>query len=169
MTAEARTPVLYVLIGISGSGKSTFAERNFPLFGKSAFYVSTDAIRNTLLGGEEHQERGDEVFRFAYDSIRRWLKAGSNVIFDATSTTAKSRSKLMKEVSDIPCSKVAVYLNTPPEIAKAQNARRKRKVPADVIDRQYRQLLADAKQIPEIFDEIIIVGGWKNVRSQSKV
>lgn len=158
-----------MLIGISGSGKSTFAERNFPLFGKSAFYVSTDAIRRTLLGGEEHQERGAEVFRFAYDSIRRWLKAGSNVIFDATSTTAKSRAKLMHEVSDIPCRKVAVFMNTPIITAKMRNAERKRQVPREVIDRQQAQLLADAQQIPEIFDEIIIVGGWKNVRSQSEV
>ena len=156
------------MIGTSGSGKSTFAEKYWPLFGRACL-VSTDATRRVLLGGEEHQERGKEVFRACYDSIRRWLKAGNNVVFDATSTTAKSRNTLMKEVSDIPCRKVGIFFNTPLITAKMRNAERERKVPREVIDRQHRQLIADAAQIPEIFDEIIIVGGWKNVRSQSEV
>ena len=153
--------MLYVLIGISGSGKSTFAEKMRGAFGARTTLVSTDATRRALLGGEEHQERGNEVFRCCYNSIRRWLKAGTNVVFDATSTTAKSRKKLMKEVSDIPCRKVGIYMNIPVIVAKLRNSSRKRVVPAEVIDRQYAQLMRDAATIPDDFDEIVIEGGWK--------
>ena len=157
MLAEKK-PSLFVLIGVSGSGKSTFAKAGLPL----AYTVSTDAIRAAMLGDESIQTYGAEVFRRAYDSAHMWLKLGYNVIFDATNTTARGRQRLLDNVADIDCEKIAVYMNTPLHVAKKRNANRARVVEEKVIDRQYQQLLADANTIPYQFDKIIIVGGWKH-------
>lgn len=150
--------MLYVLIGTSGSGKSTFVKDNWPAFGR-AVLVSTDAIRKGMFGDEADQSRGGEVFRLAYNAVHSWLKEGYSVVFDATSTTDKSRRRLLNAVRDIPCRKVAVLFNVSPAQAKAQNAGRSRVVPEEVIDRQYAQLMADASKISDLFDEIVVVGG----------
>lgn len=156
--------MLYVLIGVSGSGKSSFV--NDAAFdgrcGRKVFVVSTDCIRKTMHGDASIQANGREVFLRAYQSVHSWMKGGYSVIFDATSTTAKSRDKLLNVVADIPCKKVAVYFNTPLDECKKQNKQRERVVPDDVIDRQHKQLMEDAATIPEQFDEIVIVGGWKH-------
>ena len=48
-------------------------------------------------------------------------------------------------------------MNTPVEEALRRNAARSRKVPEDVIRKQYAQLYRDAHTIPEQFDEIVVV------------
>ena len=148
--------MLYVLIGTSGSGKSTFAEK---LVDERTVCVSTDTIRKNLLGDEACQDQGYKVFTLAYGAVRNWLRNGLDVIFDATNTTHRSRKQLVKEVKSIPCRKVAVLFNVSPAQAKAQNAGRSRVVPEEVIDRQYAQLMADASKIPDLFDAIVVVGG----------
>lgn len=147
-----------MLIGISGSGKSTFVKDNWPAFGR-AVLVSTDAIRKGMFGDEADQSRGGEVFRLAYNAVHSWLKEGYSVVFDATSTTDKSRRRLLNAVRDIPCRKVAVLFTVQPGVAKERNNKRKRVVPPDVIDRQFAQLKADAHLIQELYDEIFVVGG----------
>ena len=149
-------PILYVMIGVSGSGKSSFVE-NIPDREWSRMdVVSTDAIREILFGSEEDQSCPASVFLEAYDRMNCQLKHGFDVIFDATNTTTRGRKEILKNVS-VPCRKVAVLVMTPLEIALERNSNRRRHVPEDVIKRQYEQLLRDGKSIPEQFDDIIFV------------
>lgn len=150
-------PTLYVMIGPAGSGKSTFAAQNFP----TAQILSTDAIRKALFGDEADQQNGAEVFRQAYATIRRRLNAGISVVFDATNTTDAARKEVLSRVKDIPCRKVAVYMNTPLETCKARNAGRSRVVPDAVVEKQHAAMLRWSRDIPALFDEVVVVEGWK--------
>lgn len=150
-------PMLYIMIGPAGSGKSTFARENFP----AAQILSTDAIRKALFGDEADQQNGAEVFRQAYATIRRRLKAGISVVFDATNTTDAARKEVLSRVKDIDCRKVAIYMNTPLEICKARNAERSRVVPDTVIEKQHKAMMKWSTEIPALFDEIIIAEGWR--------
>lgn len=150
-------PTLYIMIGPAGSGKSTFAKENFP----AAQILSTDAIRKALFGDETDQQNGAEVFRQAYATIRRRLKAGIDVVFDATNTTDAARKEVLSRVKDIDCRKVAIYMNTPLVICKIQNLVRSRVVPDSVIEKQYAAMMRWSREIPALFDEIIVAEGWR--------
>lgn len=149
-------PVLYVMIGPAGSGKSTFSKTI-----DHAIPVSTDQIREMLNGDAASQENVAEVFRRAYETVRRRLRNGIDVVFDATNITHNSRKELLKRVADIPHKNVAIYMNTPLGECKRRNQTRERIVPDWVIEQQYARMLNDAASIPVRFDEIVIVEGWK--------
>jgi predicted kinase len=52
-------------------------------------------------------------------------------------------------------------MNTPRGECKFRNNNRERKVPNEAINRQDWQMERDAGTIPDQFDEIVIVEGWK--------
>lgn len=149
-------PTLYVMIGPAGSGKSTIA-KTIPF----ACRVCPDSIRKEWFGDEACQKEPEKVFERAYKTMEDLLSAGFDVIFDATNTTAFARKKILNRVDAILCRKIAVYMNTPLDECKRRNAKRARQVEDTVIDRQYAQLINDAGSIPNQFDEIMIVEGWK--------
>lgn len=153
---KSKVPTLYVMIGPAGSGKSYVANR-IP----HAAIDSTDMIRELMFGSAECQDNPKEVFEEAYIFAEDALCGGLDVVFDATNTTAFARKKLLTRVSGINHKNVAIFMNTPLEECKRRNALRKRKVPDAVIERQYEQMLKDAGSIPEQFDEIVIVEGWR--------
>lgn len=142
-----------MLIGVSGSGKSTFA-KTFSVTG-GVRVVSTDEIRGMLYGNEIVQKDGKRVFDVAYMSARCHLNHCRNVIFDATNTTKTGREKLFDAMKHSDCRKVAVLFMTDLDTCIDRNAKRERVVPENVIRRQYHQLLADGNSIPEQFDEVM--------------
>lgn len=151
-----KNPTLFVMIGPAGSGKSTFAKQ-IPYCCR----VCPDSIRKEWFGDESSQREPERVFERAYKTMEDLLCAGFDVAFDATSTTAFARKKILQRVDGIQCRKVAVYMNTPLAECQRRNAQRERRVPDDVIVRQYNQLMKEASSIPYQFDKIIIVEGWK--------
>lgn len=151
----SKKPTLYVMIGPAGSGKSTFRKGVH-----WACAVCPDTIREMFFGDEACQKEPEKVFERAYQTTEDLLCAGYDVVFDATNTTSYARNKLLERVSGICHKNVAIFMNTSCEECKRRNARRKRKVPDAVIERQYEQMMKDAGSIPYQFDEIIIVEGW---------
>ena len=154
---QSKVPTLYVMIGPAGSGKSTASKNMF----QRAVRVCPDDIRKQLFGDEACQREPEKVFAVAYGAMEDALCENKDVVFDATSTTAYGRKKLLDRVDGILCHKVAVYMNTPLEECKRRNQQRGRVVPDSVIDRQYSNMLKDAGSIPYQFDSIVIVEGWR--------
>ena len=88
---------LFIMIGIPGSGKSTFAKQY--LQDDDTLYISRDDIRYSLLKeGDKYFKKEDEVFRKFGASIQDGLKKGYNVIADATHLTPQARLKLINRV-----------------------------------------------------------------------
>ena len=124
---------LYVMIGIPGSGKSTFVKEH-----PEMNVVCPDEIRQELFGDAENQEQGRKVFQIAFNRARKLLDAGQDVIFDSTNVRRKYRKDYFKKFPDV--SKVAVFVNTPVDECKRRNAGRDRKVSDAVIDRMAKNL-----------------------------
>ena len=90
--------MLYVLIGIQASGKSTWARANAGAL--QAEVVASDEIRNELEAeGLEAEHEGDRVFSIFEARVARLLDNGRNVIADATTSLVPPISDSLEESS----------------------------------------------------------------------
>ena len=90
---------LYVMVGIPGSGKSTWAN-NFIKDRKNIVYISRDVIRfGVLKSSDTYFAHESDVFTKFVDAIVANLKYGSDVIADATHLSIASRRKLVNALT----------------------------------------------------------------------
>lgn len=126
---------LYLLCGVQGSGKSTFAANYHEDLG--AEIVSTDQIR------KERKIDEKKVFPKAYEMAASFLNRGINVIFDATNATAGARNhnvSSVKELTTVPFETVCVYFKADRETCMERVKKRNMKpgelfLPLEVLER----------------------------------
>lgn len=135
---------VYTMVGLPGSGKSTFANQN-----QNCSVVSTDEIRAELFGSADCQKNGNKVFSLAFRRVQEELDKGHDVIFDATNITRKSRKRILK----FKANHVAVYVSTDKETCKKRQALRDRKVPFEVIEKMANNLTVPT--VEEGFQKVI--------------
>lgn len=80
-------PIVYMLVGIPGSGKSTFSKTFKEQ--ENIKVISSDQVRNDHPDWEE-----SKTFPEVYRLISEELKNGHNCIYDATNTTPNVRKRL---------------------------------------------------------------------------
>ncbi|MET8740856.1 polynucleotide kinase-phosphatase [Streptomyces sp. NPDC004728] len=143
MTSTARTlPVtdlsLVVLIGASGSGKSTFARRHF----KPTQIVSSDFCRGLVADDENDQSASRDAFDVLHYIVGKRLAAGRLTVVDATSVQSESRKQLVQLARSHDVLPIAIVLDLPEEVCIARNAARpdRADMPRHVIQRHRREL-----------------------------
>jgi len=125
---------LFILAGISSSGKSTYAQTLAQQTG--AVIISTDSIRKELSGTEEDQSKNGLIFTVILPRrIHEALKEGKSVIVDATSLKPVDRANLSVRANfntRLECH------YTEPDVKRALKFQegRQRKVPESVIHKQ---------------------------------
>ena len=91
-----RKPILYMMCGIPGSGKSTWAKEYLA----SALYVSRDEIRYSMVKeDEEYFSKETEVFNTFIEKIAVNLMSEKDVVADATHINFQSRLKTIKGIN----------------------------------------------------------------------
>ena len=145
-------PTLWVMVGLSGSGKSSVAKEiveNNP----NTVTISLNNIREELTGDYGNQENNEEVFKIFHKRIREVLENNTNVIADATNITMRSRRAIIENVKGIDCHKIAYLIPKPFDQCKINNLNRQHPVPKEVLDKQIRKF-----QIP-FYEE-----GWTIIK-----
>lgn len=131
-------PILAVMVGISGSGKSFYSTGLQTSLG--AKLVETDGIRKELTGDATDQTQNHRVFSIAKRRVNDELAQGKNVVIDATSLNVKDRKDWV-EIGKANNAEIrAYYVDVPINVAKERNAKRLRQVPEWVIDKQAAKL-----------------------------
>lgn len=152
-TEVQKQPKLYIMVGLSASGKSTIAKKLAKE--NDCVIVSSDSIRGEICeGGVIDQTNNGEVFKIFYKRIREYLKAGRNVIADATNLTVKARRSLLGSVAGISCNRIAYIIPKPVEQCIEDNIYKEYPVPHHLIQKQMMNF-----QIPfmeEGLDEIVL-------------
>jgi len=140
---------LYLMCGLSASGKSTLAKELQEK--RNANLVSSDGIRAELSFYED-QSRNDEVFRIFHRRIADSLKNGIDCIADATNLTIKSRKTIIDIGKKYDSYVVCELMVTPWVACVARDVEREHSVGEEVIIKQLKRF-----QVPffyEGFDEI---------------
>jgi protein phosphatase len=132
-------PVLVVLVGPAGAGKTTFAARHFV----SAEILSSDVFRALISGNEAAQGRTRTVFSILHREVVRRLVAGRVVVVDATNVERHARLALVARARTAGVPTVAIVLALPADVVHARNAARSARVvdPA-VVDRHLERTAA---------------------------
>lgn len=134
-------PTLVILVGIPGSGKTTYAENYIPDYPKEAVHLSSDSIRAELYGNESLQGNPAEVFSLMQNRAIEALNNGHDVLYDATNITRKDRASIIgvcPKFAKIECH----IIWAPIEECIKRDASRDRTVGKEVIDRMLKRFQA---------------------------
>lgn len=149
----SRKNTLVVLVGVPGSGKTTFAKL---LKEGGMVHVSTDEIREEILGSASNQEQGNKIFSIAYERMQEAGKEKKDCVFDATNRTARDRRALIERAQGYFDFVICYYANTDLQTCLKRNQERERQVPQKVIEKMWRQL--QKPTLSEGFDYVGIFG-----------
>lgn len=128
---------LVVLVGASGSGKSTFARAHFGPYET----LSSDAFRGLVANDEADQSATAAAFDALQYVAGKRLDAGLLTVVDATSVQPEARRKLVELAKAHDVLPVAIVFDLPESMSIARNAERTdREIPAGVVKRQADQL-----------------------------
>lgn len=129
---------LVVLVGATGSGKSTFARRHF----KPTEVVSSDFCRGLVADDENDQSASGDAFDVLHYIVGKRLAAGRLTVVDATNVQTESRRQLVKIAREHDVLPIAIVLDLPEDVCARRNAARPDRagMPRHVISRHRREL-----------------------------
>ncbi|MCA9490000.1 MAG: AAA family ATPase, partial [Myxococcales bacterium] len=128
---------LVLLVGASGSGKSTFAARHF----RPTQVLSSDHYRGVVSDDETDQSASADAFEALEFLARKRLERGRCTVVDATNTDPQYRKRWVSLAKAYHVLPVAIVLDVEPSVAIERNASRAdRDFGGHVVRRQSRDL-----------------------------
>ena len=153
------TAPLLIMVGLPGSGKSTWAKRytrGYP----SYQIISTDDIRRQLYGDAAIQGEWRDIWRRVIQQLSEGYQAitqgqASGVIYDATNVRRRHRREFVQTARRYGYRPVvAVWMDVPLATCLMRNRARSRQVPTEIIEKMYRQLTAAPPTQAEALDQV---------------
>ncbi len=144
---------LFLLVGCSGSGKSTYAA-DFCFENPDVIYLNADKLRGVIGEDESDQSKNHVVFDILFKMTEYFLKLGKDVLLDNTNYSKKNRKQFV-EIARKHGVKIRAYVfKTPYEVCITRNEARDRKVPIHVIKNQFDKF--EEPGLDEV-DEIVYI------------
>ena len=144
MRIEIPEIAVVALIGVSGSGKSTFGKTHF----KPTEVLSSDYFRALISDDENNQQVTAQAFDTLYYVANKRLELGLLTVIDATNVQKEARAAVLKLAKDQNCHAVAIVLDMPEKLCRERNAARPDRDFGDhVIRRQAEQLRRSVKYL----------------------
>jgi protein phosphatase len=135
---------LVVLVGITGSGKSTFARAHF----KPTEVISSDYCRGLVADDENDQSATPAAFDVLRYIAGKRLEAGRLTVVDATNVQPEARRDLVLLAREYDVLPAAIVLDLPEKLCAERNAQRPdRDFGPHVIRRQRDQLRRNLKRL----------------------
>jgi protein phosphatase len=152
---------LVVLVGISGSGKSTFAARHF----LPTEVISSDFCRGLVSDNPDDQAATADAFDVLNYIAGKRLAAGRLTVIDATSVQPAARASLIELAAKHHVLAVAIVLDVSEAACAARNAARPdRAFGRHVLRQQHTQLRRGLGRLRrEGFRRVFVLGGEAEV------
>lgn len=136
---------LVILIGASGSGKSTFARTHF----KPTEVISSDTCRGLVSDDEINQAATADAFALVRYIARIRLKNRLLTVIDATNVKEEARKDWKRLSAEFNCPLVAIILDLPEKTCIDRNALKPdRQFGAHVIPQHISHLTRSLKTLP---------------------
>lgn len=143
MTIKIPKLSLVVLIGASGSGKTTFAHKHF----LASEVISSDYCRGLVSDDENNQTATDDAFDVLNYIAAKRLARGRLTVIDATNVQ-DARAAFVQMARKYHCLPVAIVLDMPESVCLARNKLRPdRNFGVHVIRKQRMQLRQSLKKL----------------------
>lgn len=149
---------LVVLIGASGSGKSTFARRHFT----PTEVISSDFCRGLVADDENDQSASRDAFDVLHYIAGKRLAAGRRTVVDATNVQQDARRQLIELARKHDVLPIAIVLDVPEQVCAERNATRSDRadMPRRVIQRHTRELRRSLRHLErEGFRKVHVLRG----------
>ena len=162
---ELRVPSmsLVVLVGVSGSGKSTFAAEHFSPWQ----VVSSDYCRGLVADDPTDQSATKDAFDVLQYVVGTRLRRGLLTVVDATSVQKPARQALVRLAREHDVLVDAIVLDVPEAVASERNVgRADRQFGAHVVARQHRDLKKSLRGIrKEGFRRVHVLTGVAEIEA----
>jgi polynucleotide kinase-phosphatase len=154
---------LVALVGISGSGKSTFAKSHF----KPTQVLSSDYFRGLVADDENDQSASAEAFDVLHYVAGKRLAAGRLTVVDATNLQPHARAGLVKVAKEHDVLPVAIVLDVPEALAwERTQGRPDRTFGRQVLTRMHRDLRRSLGSLTrEGFRKVHVLRGPEEIAS----
>ncbi|MEU1672727.1 polynucleotide kinase-phosphatase [Streptomyces roseifaciens] len=159
---------LVVLVGPTGSGKSTFARKHF----KPTEVLSSDFCRGLVADDENDQSASGDAFDVLHYIAGKRLAAGRLTVIDATNVQAEARRQLVRVAREHDVLPIAIVLDVPEDVCAARNAARpdRAHLPRHVIQRHRRELRRSLRGLErEGFRKVHVLRGVEEVEAAEVV
>ncbi|MBA4031811.1 MAG: polynucleotide kinase-phosphatase, partial [Planctomyces sp.] len=152
---------LVVLIGASGSGKSTFAKKHF----LGSEVLSSDYCRGLVSDDENNQAASKDAFEVLHYIAAKRLARGRLTVVDATNVQRESRTPLVSLARKYHCLPVAIVLNLPETVCHDRNqSRADRAFGPHVVRNQVSQLRKSLRNLKiEGFRHIFVLKSLEEI------
>lgn len=144
-TAPLPDPALVVLVGASGSGKSTWALGRY----RAAEVVSSDALRAVVGSGEHDLDASVDAFAVLEAVVDARLRRRLTTVVDSLGTDASRRTRWLAAARAAGLPAVVVVLDTPAGLCRERNRARDRAVPARVLTAQLAAVASVRDALPD--------------------
>jgi alkanesulfonate monooxygenase SsuD/methylene tetrahydromethanopterin reductase-like flavin-dependent oxidoreductase (luciferase family)/predicted kinase len=147
-------PALVVLVGTSGSGKSTWAQQRF----RAQEIVSADDLRGVVGSGRHDLEASKDAFTLLDLIVAGRVRRSLTTVVDTLGLEPERRRRYLELARSHGLPAVVVLFDTDADLCRQRNARRDRPVPARVLSdqvRAFREVLDTVEQ--EGWDRVLRV------------
>jgi protein phosphatase len=156
---------LVTLVGVSGSGKSTFASKHF----LPTEVISSDFCRGLVSDDENDQAATKAAFAVLHFIAGKRLEGGRLTVVDATNVQSEARSGLLKLAKEHHVLAVAIVLDVPERVCADRNAARgDRQFGSQVVRNQQSQLRRSLRGLRrEGFHRVYVLSGEDEIMAAS--
>lgn len=143
-------PKLYMMCGVSGSGKTTYAKQLAA--DQNLLYLNPDKFYEVFNGDERNHYHEFEIWMALFRALHMAEQDGRDVVLDTNSPTAVGRSQILDWFPDF--EPHLIYISAPEQLCRQNNRSRRRVIPEGEMDKIIRFFQ------PPTFDED---GRWQSI------